>query len=128
MTHLTEITVRTYECDEYGHVNNAVYLHYLEHARVIYLQERGFPYRELREEGLGVVVTEIHIQYKHELKPGDFFVVHTESLKVGAVSGTFSQKLFRDEVLCAQAEVTWVMTDKEGRPTRLRDEHRAALE
>lgn len=30
---LTEVDVRGYEVDSFGHVNNAVYAHYLEHAR-----------------------------------------------------------------------------------------------
>ena len=34
--------VRSYECDSYGHVNNAVYLNYLEFARMSALEENGF--------------------------------------------------------------------------------------
>lgn len=30
---VTEVDVRGYEVDSFGHVNNAVYAHYLEHAR-----------------------------------------------------------------------------------------------
>ena len=34
MKHATRLTVRPYECDSYGHVNHAVYVNYLEHARI----------------------------------------------------------------------------------------------
>ena len=45
MKHTTEITVRSYECDSYNHVNNAVYLNYLEHARMDFLHAANFDYK-----------------------------------------------------------------------------------
>ena len=36
-----EFSVRDYECDLQGIVNNATYLHYLEHARHEFLISRG---------------------------------------------------------------------------------------
>lgn len=127
MPHETRLTVRTYECDEYGHVNNAVYLNYLEHARVEYLDAKSFPYRELRKMGIGVVVTAISIRYRKELLPGDDVVIETEPLKVGGVSGTFTQRILRGEDLCAEAEVSWVMTGPGGTPMRLTQEHKKLL-
>ena len=37
-TFKTELQVRSYELDFYGHVNNAIYLNYLEYARGNYLE------------------------------------------------------------------------------------------
>ena len=37
MAHESTLTTRSYECDSYGHVNNAVYLNYLEFARIRFL-------------------------------------------------------------------------------------------
>ena len=37
-----KLKVRSYECDTYGHVNNAVYLNYLEFALMSALEENGF--------------------------------------------------------------------------------------
>ena len=34
MTQTIEVEVRSYELDSYNHVNNAVYLNYLEYARM----------------------------------------------------------------------------------------------
>ena len=33
----SDLIVRTYECDSYGHVNNAVYVNYLEYGRMQFL-------------------------------------------------------------------------------------------
>ena len=37
-----EVEVRSYELDVYNHVNNAVYLNWLEHGRSKLLQDKGF--------------------------------------------------------------------------------------
>ncbi len=49
--HRTDLTVRSYECDSYGHVNNAVYLNYLEVARHELLAALGMDYAALRAAG-----------------------------------------------------------------------------
>ena len=41
-----KFNVRSYECDSYGHVNNAVYLNYLEFARMSALLEKGSPWKK----------------------------------------------------------------------------------
>ena len=46
-----ELTVRDYECDLQGIVNNAVYQHYLEHARHTFLEEVGLNFHTLRRQG-----------------------------------------------------------------------------
>lgn len=120
--HETRLRVRTYECDEYGHVNNAVYLNYLEHARVEYLDAVGFPYRELRAQGLGVVITAISIRYLAELLPGDEVVIRTTPVRVGNVSGTFRQEIFRGDRRISEATVEWAFVGPDGTPRRLSED------
>ena len=64
MKHTTEITVRSYECDSYNHVNNAVYLNYLEHARMDFLHAANFDYKGIVAAGFYLYVTHIDIHYK----------------------------------------------------------------
>ncbi|HIC99989.1 MAG TPA: acyl-CoA thioesterase, partial [Piscirickettsiaceae bacterium] len=42
-----EFTVRDYECDLQGVVNNANYLHYMEHARHQFLLHHGIDFAQL---------------------------------------------------------------------------------
>jgi hypothetical protein len=68
--HCIEFRVRTYECDSYLHVNNAVYLNYLEMARQEYLIAGGLDYEEMRRTGYGLIITEITIKYKKAAESG----------------------------------------------------------
>lgn len=122
MRHEHRLTVQSYECDANGHVNNAVYLNYLESARVAFLKAAGTSYRELRQRGFGLVVVRICIDYRREARMEDLLRVITEPLKRRITGGIFSQKVYREEeaglVLVADAEVTWVCIDGRGKPTR----------
>ena len=71
----TRLTVRTYECDLYGHVNNANFLNYLEHARVQLLKELGFTLQSLQEMGIVLFVVKVDIEYKFPAFPGDELII-----------------------------------------------------
>ena len=118
MTHECALEARSYECDSYGHVNNATYLNYLEYARLDFMKQAGIPYGELREQGFGLVVTRVRIDYKVPVLAGDRLRVVTSPLGKGRASCTFSQRIFRGEALIADAEVTWACIGPEGRPMR----------
>jgi len=123
MRHEHRLIVQSWQCDANGHVNNAVYLNYLESARVAFLRDVGASYRELRERGFGLVVARICIDYRGEAYMEDPLVVVTEPFKKRLVGGVFRQTVYREEVearrLIAEAEVTWVCVDRAKRPTRL---------
>ncbi|MFY4717156.1 acyl-CoA thioesterase [Streptomyces sp. LaBMicrA B280] len=65
------VTVRGYETDVQGHLNQAVYLQYAEHARWSLLQSAGIGQTGLVRTGVGPVVLETTIRYRRELLAGD---------------------------------------------------------
>ncbi|MEV5081439.1 acyl-CoA thioesterase [Streptomyces sp. NPDC093064] len=65
------VTVRGYEADVQGHLNQAVYLNYAEHARWSLLQAAGISQAGLVSGGVGPVVLETTIRYLRELLAGD---------------------------------------------------------
>jgi acyl-CoA thioester hydrolase len=119
MMHECELRVRTYECDAYGHVNNAVYLNYLEYARHEYLRAVGFDYLAVVGAGYGLYVARIEIDYKRPAFIDDRLTVKTWPVKKGAVSGTMAQRVLRGEDLLAEAMVTWAFVDSKGSPTKI---------
>ncbi|MET9047749.1 acyl-CoA thioesterase [Streptomyces sp. NPDC004362] len=65
------VTVRGYETDALGHLNQSVYLQYAEHARWSILQAARVGPSELLAKGVGPVVLETKIRYLRELRAGD---------------------------------------------------------
>jgi acyl-CoA thioester hydrolase len=114
-----EFTVRDYECDLQGVVNNANYQHYFEHARHEFLISRGVSFAGLHEEGIDLIVTRVEIDYKYPLRSHDRFVVKVNIERAGNVRLLFVQEICRipDEKLVARAMVTGVAT-KNGKPVR----------
>lgn len=120
--HQIELTVRDYECDLQGIVNNAVYLNYLEHARHTYLLERNIDFAKLHTEGIDLVVHRIEIDYKQSLTSGDRFQVTSSMRKEGPLRVIFDQEIARlpDMKPVVKAKVTGVGV-RNGRPMRVSD-------
>ncbi len=121
--------VRPYECDIYNHVNNAIYLNYLEFARMEVLEKKGFQLHKLKEEGFNLVIREIHIRYLYPAVPNDQLVIRTRLKEHTNVTATFFQEIVRlpDEKPIARADVTWVVVNSQGRPVRIPAKLREAL-
>jgi len=113
------LTVRTYECDSYGHVNNANYLNYLEYARCEYLRDVGFDYPAMVKAGYGIYVARVEIDYKKPAFTDDVLLIKSWPVKRGAVSGVIGHEIWRGEDLLAAAKITWGFVNSKGHPTRI---------
>ena len=113
------LKVRSYECDSYSHVNNAVYLNYLEYARYEFLKDVGFDYLKAVEAGYGTYISRIEIDYKKPAFTDNELVIKSKPIKKGAVSGTISQQIWRGEELIVEAKVTWVFVNSKGMPVKI---------
>jgi acyl-CoA thioester hydrolase len=120
--HRTTLTVRSYECDSYGHVNNAVYLNYLEVARHEMLAALGMDYAAMRAAGFGLVVARIDIRYRRPAVAGDVLTILSRAVKRLRVGGIIAQRVLRGEELIAEADVTWVSIDARGRAAPMPEE------
>ena len=98
--------VRDYECDIQGIVNNANYLHYLEHTRHMFLLAHGVSFIEMHDKGEDFVVARMQLQYKTPLRPDDVFRSCLRIKKEG-VCYVFYQDIIRksDNKMCFRAKV-----------------------
>ncbi|MFD5492916.1 acyl-CoA thioesterase [Streptomyces sp. NPDC001812] len=93
------VTVRGYETDVQGHLNQAVYLNYAEHARWSLLQEAGITQSGLLGQGVGPVALETTIRYRRELLAGD-------EVDVSCAFTWGTGKTFRIEQIITKADGT----------------------
>lgn len=88
--------VRDYELDAEGIVNNANYLHYLEHTRHGFCVENGISFVQMQEKGVIPVLNRVEIDYKTPLRSGDRFVSKLWVERKG-VRFVFHQDLFKTD-------------------------------
>jgi len=121
----TQIKVRGYQEDRFGHVNNARYLEFLEEARWAQFEERGLDTAFFKAHGIFPVVVRLSISYRRPASAGDVLHVTTEVASAGRRKIVIAQQACfasSDEV-GVNAEVTVVFLDeKTGRPVPLSDE------
>ena len=105
----TRMMVRDYECDIEGIVNNANYLHYMEHTRHLFLKECGLSFADMHAKGVDAVVARMSMQYKVPLRPDDEFISRLRLTKEG-IKYVFHHDIFRasDNLLCFRGKVELV--------------------
>lgn len=113
--------VRSYECDSYGHVNNATYLNFLEFARMEILEKKSLTLDKLKKMGFLVLIRRVEIDYKFPAGMEDILIIKTYVSEHRRTSGTFAQEVIRknDKKPIAAANVTWVFTNLQGRPVQM---------
>lgn len=103
------LTTRSYEMDSLGHVNNAVYLNYLEHCRMQWLYSHGITAVDFQRMKTYPVVVNININYKRELTDGQQIIVTVQEKERSERKVVFYQTIVDQAgVLYADAQVTVV--------------------
>jgi len=107
--HETEIGTRFRDLDTNGHVNNAVYVSYLEQARAAYFADViGVPLPDA-----GAVLAELSVTFEAPISLGDAVTVGTRVPAVGDGSVPIENAVHADGELAATAEMTLVPIDEE---------------
>ena len=84
--------VQYYETDMMGVTHHANYIHWMEEARIDFMDQIGFPYKRMETEGVFSPVKSIRVNY---LKPCTFGDEVNVSVGVQDFSGT-SEHVFLD--------------------------------
>jgi len=128
---LLEVEARSYELDPYGHLNNAVYVNWLEHGRLCYLRDRGESYLSVPERyGVHVVVVGLELAYQAQVRLGDRLVVSSRVVSFGRSSFVFEHEIrfVADGGVAASGRVTMACVGADGRATPMPPELRRVLE
>ena len=115
MKGISEIRIRGYHADAYGHVNNARYLEFLEEGRWKVFEDCMDITRILRGEFYFFVVN-ININYRKGLQVNDTARIETRLKKTGSKSAVLHQRVTEagSGAVCAEADVTFVIANDKG--------------
>lgn len=91
----TTYKVRGYHIDTNGHVNNAVYLNYLEDARDDFLEHLGMSIAELLQQGVLVFLSEVRLKFHSPALYGDHIEVWGWLCELRRVKSTWKMELRR---------------------------------
>jgi YbgC/YbaW family acyl-CoA thioester hydrolase len=115
------LKVRHYEVDEYGHVNHASYVHYLETARIEALEAVGLPLKEMRRDGYIIVAADMSVKYHSPARSGETLEIVTHVREMRGARSLWIQEIREVDSrrLVVTAEVTGAVMTESGRPVRM---------
>jgi acyl-CoA thioester hydrolase len=114
-------TVRFRDVDALGHVNNAVFLTYLEEARIAFLVPLG-------AEVSNMILARVEIDFRAPLRMGDEIEIGVRPANVGTKSFELEYEVRSDDEVAAEAKTVLVSFDYEsGRSIELPESWREAL-
>jgi acyl-CoA thioester hydrolase len=124
------LQVRFRDCDPMGHVNNAVYLTYLEETRFAHWRSIW----KYRQDGAdarvpGVILARSEIDYRAQAREGDVLEIRMHVAHIGRTSFHYQYEIFnRAGEVVVQAKTVQVMYDyAAARPIPVPDDIREML-
>jgi acyl-CoA thioester hydrolase len=129
------LVVRFSDCDPLGHVNNAVYLTYLEQARLIlWKQQIGLTWAKRAAEGLpkgeGFILARAELDFRAQAHEGDELEVRLSLGRFGRTSATYDYEVEHTStgVIVAAARTVQVWFDYDrGVPVEISEELKGRL-
>jgi acyl-CoA thioester hydrolase len=105
-------TVRFRDLDSLGHVNNAVYLTYLEQARIAFLAPHAADYS-------GMILARCEIDFRAQVSLGETVEIELTPTRVGNKSFELSYEMKVGDRLVAEAKTVLVAYDYERSESRV---------
>jgi len=117
--HLFPVRVYFEDTDLSGVVYHANYLRFMERARSAMLRLTGIDQRAAFEGGIGAyTISDLHIRYRAPARLDDDLVVSSRLVAFRAASCRIHQRVMRDHLLLAEAEVIAAFVAPSGKPVR----------
>ena len=122
-----DLEIYTYQIDFIGHVNNSVYIQWMEIGRIKLLEAIGLPTQEIAKQGFVPVLVHTEIVYKSPLHFGETVRIELWLSELKNASGIMQFRFYNGEsLLVAEGRQKGLFVDwKTMRPRRLRSEEKA---
>ena len=124
-----EVSIGPADVDGLGHVNNIVYVRWLQEVAVAHTFAVGLSHAELLRLGGVFVVRKHEIEYLRPAFLGERVLLRTH---VASWSGAASERVTKvmrlgDHATLARAQTRWAFVNESGRPTRVPAELKQAF-
>jgi acyl-CoA thioester hydrolase len=131
MSHFAHrLEVRFRDCDAFGHVNNAVYLTYLEQARFNHWRALwGFGSPQTPPDMPGIILARVEADYKRPSRYGDTLEIRLTVGEIGRTSFRYDYEILDEQGrIVLVAKTVQVMYDyAAAKPVAIPDSIRALL-
>lgn len=117
----TRVRVRYAETDQMGVVYYANFLVWFEVARVEWLRQGGWSYRDMEHDGTALPVIEAHCEYRQPARYDDEIEIAARATLLTPVRVRFDYDVVRlaDDTLAAVGHTVHAAVDAGGKPCRL---------
>lgn len=118
MSHRVQLTVRSYEIDQLGHVNHAVYHQWGEHGRTALFAAAGCAFERMVPLGVSPVMLGSTVRFVRELRAGAEVEVVSEAVFGGGKTFRIDQVISSGGAVSAEIGSTLGMFDLVSRRLR----------
>lgn len=119
-THSITFTVKDHEIDHMGHVNNVVYVQWIQDVAGAHWESAA---RKEDQEKYGWVVLRHEIDYLKSAMPNDEITATTWVESLNGVKSIRMVEIKRKDEILVKSRTTWIMLDAQtGRPARVTPE------
>jgi acyl-CoA thioester hydrolase len=123
--HVLHLTVAPSDIDELAHVNNAVYVRWVQEAAVAHSRAVGWTVSDYLARRAAFLVRAHEVEYLRPALAGDPIAVETRVVAMSIATADRFTTIRRSGELLARARTHWAFVDLEsGRPVRIPPELR----
>ena len=112
--------VQYYETDMMGIAHHANYIHWMEEARIDFMDQIGYPYARMEAEGVMSPVRAVSVQYKKPCTFGDVIAIDVSVEAFNGVVMTIRYEMKRGDTVLCEAKSEHVFVNREGRLIRMK--------
>jgi acyl-CoA thioester hydrolase len=107
-----DLEIYSYQIDLLGHVNNAVYIQWMEIGRTKLLEAIGLPTQQIFQQGFAPVLVHTNITYKSPLCLGDRVVVQVWLSELNHASAVLQFRFYnQSKTLVAEGQQKGLFVD-----------------
>ena len=127
--HTTRLVVRSHEVDGFRHVNNAVFVQYLEAARGDHILAVGLEYADFHRWQAYPVVARLEAEYAAAALADDILEIETnvKEIKRTRFAVRYEIRRPKDNALILRAKTIHAFVNPDGKPVRTPQEFRNAF-